>query len=106
VTSLTNIEGGFLEDVPAEIRDVLDWYGAKRPQRAPGRDIPEFAGKFLAAMNDDGAVVPETSDTSAPQLLALVLLHHRSSSEETGAWLNLDIALRRMALYRTGPRVH
>ena len=101
MTSVIDTDGRFLEDVPAEIRGVLDWYGAGGPQRAPGQDMMEFAGKFLGALRDDGAVVPETPATSAPQVLALVLLHHRSSREETGAWLNLGFALRRMALYRT-----
>ena len=61
----------------------------------------EFAGEFLGAMLDDGAVFPLDSRVSPAQTLALVLLHHRSSCEDPGAWLNLGIALRRMALYRT-----
>jgi tetratricopeptide (TPR) repeat protein len=95
-------DGRFLEDAPPEIRQVLDWYGAEHPQRCPDQGMIEFAGKFLGAMLDDGAVIPSTSGTSAPQMmLSLVLLHHRSSGDEPGAWLNLGIALRRMALYRT-----
>jgi len=98
---VSDAEGTFLDELPPEIRDVLGWYGTGRPQQAPSADIVDFAGRFLGAMRDDGAVVPETSTTSAPQILALVLLHHQSNSGETGAWLNLGIALRRMALYRT-----
>lgn len=98
---MTDTESRFLEEVPAEIRDVLDWYGEGRPERTPSRGMTDFAGKFLCAMLDDGAVVPETFATSASHVLALVLLHHRSSRDEAGAWLNLGIALRRMALYRT-----
>ena len=61
----------------------------------------EFAFKFLGAIRDDGAVVPETPATSPPQVPALVLLYRPSSRQETGAWLNLVFALRRIALYRT-----
>lgn len=90
----------FLMDAPAEIRDVLDWDDAGQTQRAVAQ-MTKFAGKFLGAVRDDGAVIPETLAVSAPQMLALVLLHHRRNPENTGAWLNLGFALRRMALYRT-----
>ena len=61
----------------------------------------EFAGEFLGAMHDDGAVLPEIRADTALQTFALVLLHHVKSPESAGAWLNLGLALRRMALYRT-----
>jgi tetratricopeptide (TPR) repeat protein len=106
VTSTTDAEGRFLEDAPAEIKDVLDWQVAGRAQRAPGQDMTEFAGKFLDAIHDDGAVIPETSAVSAPQMLALVLLHHRRSPESPGAWLNIGLALRRMSLCRPDDPEH
>ena len=93
-------ESKFLRDAPAEIRDVLDWDDAGQTQRAATK-MTEFAGNFLDAMHDDGAVIPETPGVSAAQMLALVLLHHRRNPENAGAWLNLGLALRRMALYRT-----
>jgi len=100
VTSTADAESRFLVDAPAEIRDVLDWPEAGERQRTRGQ-MTEFAGKFLDAMHDDGAVIPETPGVSAAQMLALVLLHHRRNPENAGAWLNLGLALRRMALYRT-----
>ena len=93
-------ESKFLRDAPAEIRDVLDWDDAGQTQRAPTK-MTEFAGNFLGAMCEDGAAIPETLVGSAPRRLALVLLHHLRNPESAGAWLNLGLALRRMALYRT-----
>jgi len=100
VTSTADAESRFLVDAPAEIRDVVDWPEAGETQRTRGQ-MTEFAGKFLDAMHDDGAVIPETPGVSAAQMLALVLLHHRRNPENARAWLNLGLALRRMALYRT-----
>ena len=100
MTSTADAESRFLVDAPAEIRDVVDWPEAGETQRTRGQ-MTEFAGKFLDAMHDDGAVIPETPGVSAAQMLALVLLHHRRNPENAGAWLNLGLALRRMALYRT-----
>jgi len=37
VSSVIKTEGRLLEDVPADIRDVLEWYGAGRPQRTASR---------------------------------------------------------------------
>src|SRR5262249_41991302 len=98
---MTETEDKFLQDVPAEVRGVLDWYGTGHSLRVPGPEIRDFAGKFLGAMLEDGAVFPLSSAVSPAQTLALVLLHHRRSGKEPAAWLNLGIGLRRMALYRT-----
>jgi hypothetical protein len=40
------------------LEDVLDWY--------PAQDISDF-GKFLGALYEDGAVVPDTLQVSAPE---------------------------------------
>jgi tetratricopeptide (TPR) repeat protein len=101
VTPAADADGRFLEDIPPEVRDLLEWYGAGQPRHPPSQQVLEFASKFLGALRDDGAVVPRTPAAFAPETLVLVLLHHRSSREDTGAWLNLGFALRRMALYRT-----
>lgn len=52
--------------MPPQVKAVPHWYGAGRPPGVPNRDMIEFAGKFLRALRDDGAVVPETSAPSAP----------------------------------------
>jgi tetratricopeptide (TPR) repeat protein len=95
------MESRFLGDVPSEVRDVLSWFSVEQPQGAPSGQLRDFAGRFLAAMHDDGAVLPEMHEGLTPQTLALVLLHHVRSPKSAGAWLNLGLALRRMALYRT-----
>jgi len=101
VTGATDMPSRFLGDAPTEIRDVLDWFAMGHARRVPPSHLTEFAGKFLGALHDDGAVLPDIREDSALQTLALVLLHHTKSPESAGAWLNLGLALRRMALYRT-----
>jgi tetratricopeptide (TPR) repeat protein len=100
------MESRFLEDVPTEIRDVLNWFTVERAQGVPSDELREFAARFLAAMHDDGAVLPEMREDLTPQKLALVLLHHVRSPKSAGAWLNLGLALRRMALCRTQDPEH
>ena len=100
MTSTADDESKFLVGAPAEIREVLDWYESGQTQR-PRAEITEFARKFLGAMQDDGAVIPARHAGSAAKTLALVLLHHRRKPEDAGAWLNLGLALHRMACYRT-----
>ena len=90
----------FLEDVPAEIRDLLDWYGAGRPQAPPTQQMIEFASHFLGAIHEDGAVIPMNIAVSAPHMLGLILFHHLRSPGDTGAWLNLGLSLRRMTIHR------
>jgi hypothetical protein len=41
--------------------------------------MAEFAGRFLGGMYEDGAVLPTNLATSAPEVLALALLQHRTS---------------------------
>ena len=101
MSTVVDMESRFLEDVPTEVRSVLRWFSIEQPQGAPSDQLKDFAGRFLAAMHDDGAVLPETHEELTPQTLALVLLHHVRSPRSTGAWLNLGLALRRMAVYRT-----
>jgi hypothetical protein len=56
VSTATDMETGFLGNVPTEIRDVLDWFNVERARGVPSQHLREFAGRFLAAMHDDGAV--------------------------------------------------
>ncbi len=97
----TDSESKFLADVPTEIKDVLDWFNLERAQGVPPPYLTDFAGSFLNTLHDDGAVLPDITEDSALKMLALVLLHHTNSPSSAGAWLNLGLALRRMALYRS-----
>ena len=86
--------------MPGEIKEVLQWYADGHSKARASESMTEFAGQFLGGMFEDGAVVPTNLSASAPEVLALTLLQHRTSPVSTGAWLNLGFALRRVALYR------
>ncbi len=99
MTTTTDAENQFLENMPGEIKEVLHWY-ADGPSRVPASEsMTGFAGQFLGGMCEDGAVVPTNLSASAPEVLALTLVQHRTSPLSAGAWLNLGFALRRVALY-------
>lgn len=99
ISAGSNGKSKFLADAPAEIAEVLKWHDARTERGDPTPDLTDFAGKFLGAMIEDHALIPALS-VCAPEMLALTLLHHQRNPENSGAWLNLGIALRRMALYR------
>jgi tetratricopeptide (TPR) repeat protein len=95
----TDAENQFLENMPGEIKEVLHWY-ADGPSRVPASEsMTGFAGQFLGGLCEDGAVVPTNLSASAPEVLALTLVQHRTSPLSAGAWLNLGFALRRVALH-------
>ncbi len=95
----SNERNAFLEDASPEIGEILDWYGTGRPSGNSTAKMREFASRFLGALVEDEAVIPAVQ-TDPPKLLAMVLLHHRRNPQNATAWLNLGLALRRMALYR------
>jgi tetratricopeptide (TPR) repeat protein len=100
VTTATDAENQFLENMPGEVKEVLRWY-ADGPSRVPASEgMTGFTGQFLGGMCEDGAVVPTNLSASAPEVLALILVQHRTSPLSVGAWLSLGFALRRVALYR------
>jgi tetratricopeptide (TPR) repeat protein len=90
--------------MPGEIKEVLHWYARGQSRIPAGKSVAEFAGRFLGGIYEDGAVIPTALSASAPEVLALTLLQHRTSPLSAGAWLNLGFALRRAALYRTNDR--
>lgn len=94
-------ENRFLEDMPGEITEVLQWHAHAHSRVSASQSMAEFAGRFLGGMYEDGAVLPTNLSASSPEVLALALLQHRTSPLSAGAWLNLGFALRRVALYRT-----
>ena len=94
-------ENRFLENMPGEITEVLQWHADEHSRVSASQSMAEFAGRFLEGMYEDGAVLPTNLSASAPEVLALALFQHRNSPLNAGAWLNLGFALRRVALYRT-----
>jgi tetratricopeptide (TPR) repeat protein len=97
---VTGAENQFLENMPDEIKDVLHWYAGGQSRLGAGESMAEFARRFLGGMYEDGALLPTNLSASAPEVLALALLQHRTNPLSAGAWLNLGFALRRVALYR------
>ena len=93
-------ENRFLENMPGEITEVLQWHADAHSRVSASQSMAEFAGRFLGGMYEDGAVLPTNLSASAPEVLALALFQHRNSPLSAGAWLNLGFALRRVALYR------
>jgi hypothetical protein len=95
-TKLLRSESEFLRDAPSEIQAILAWFhdGAERARLSD--DMEHFAGGFLAALYDDGALFPMSKN--AAWLLAMVLTQHQRNPTQPIAWLNLGLALRRMAL--------
>ena len=91
---------GFLSDTLPEIDRVLSWFrrGADRGRLTKATE--EFVSSFLGAVDHDGALIP-TLNMYPPELLGKVLTHHESAPDHPIAWLNLGIALRRMALLGT-----
>jgi tetratricopeptide (TPR) repeat protein len=100
VTTATDAANQFLENMPGEIKEVLHWYADGHSKIRASDSMADFAGRFLGAMYEDGAVLPTNLSASAPEVLALTLLQHRTTPLSAGAWLNLAFALRRAALYR------
>ena len=100
MTTATDAENQFLQHMPGEIKEVLQWYADGHSKARASENMTEFAGQFLGGMHEDGAVVPTNLSASAPEVLALTLLQHRTSPLSAGAWLNLGFALRRAALHR------
>lgn len=96
-----NEESKFLAGVPPEIREILEWYSTV-PVRGDGAPrLVQFASKFLGWLIEDHALIPQLAISPAA-VLALVLTHHQKSPGNTAAWLNLGLALRRMAVYQAG----
>jgi tetratricopeptide (TPR) repeat protein len=104
LTTVTETENRFLENMPGEIKEVLRWYADGKSRVRASVRMADFAGRFLGGMYEDGAVIPTDLPASAPEVLALTLLQHRTSPQSAGAWLNLGFALRRAALYRANDR--
>jgi tetratricopeptide (TPR) repeat protein len=90
----------FLENMPGEIIEVLQWHANARSKVSTSQGMAEFAGRFLGGMYEDGALLPTSLEASAPEVLALTLLQHRTSPLSAGARLNLGFALCRVALCR------
>jgi len=95
----TESESEFLRDVPSQIEAILAWFKAGAEIGHVSQEMEHYAGGFLAGIYEDGALFPMAKN--AAWLLAMVLTQHQRDSRQPIAWLNLGLALRRMALYET-----
>jgi tetratricopeptide (TPR) repeat protein len=92
-------EGEFLRDAPSKIRAILAWFHDGAKHERVSKEVEDYARGFLAGIHEDGALFPVSKKPA--WLLAMVLTQHRRNPSQPIGWLNLGLALRRMALYET-----
>ena len=61
-------------------------------------DVRAYANGLLTALRSDEAIIPELQ-ADTPRVLALVLTHHIRNPSHGAGWLNLGLALRRLAAW-------
>lgn len=88
----------FLANLPDELEALLEWFGAETVQATLAAEVRAYADALLSALRSDEAIVPELQ-VDTPQLLALVLTHHIRNPGHSVGWLNLGLALRRLAAW-------
>ena len=88
----------FLADLPDELDALLKWYEMDADPAMLAKDVRAYADGLLAALRSDQAVVPELQ-ADPERILALVLTHHVRNPEHSVGWLNLGLALRRLAAW-------
>ncbi len=88
----------FLTDLPDELEALLEWFDSGTDSAALATDVRAYANGLLTALRSDEAIVPELhADT--PRVLGLVLTHHIRNPSHGAGWLNLGLALRRLAAW-------
>lgn len=88
----------FLADLPDELDAMLKWYDMDADPAMLAKDVRAYADGLLAALRSDQAIVPELQ-ADPERILALVLTHHVRNPEHSVGWLNLGLALRRLAAW-------
>jgi tetratricopeptide (TPR) repeat protein len=88
----------FLADLPDELDALLKWYDMDADPAMLAKDVRAYADGLLAALRSDQAIVPELQ-ADPERILALVLTHHVRNPEHSVGWLNLGLALRRLAAW-------
>ena len=82
--------------MPDELEALLEWFDAGADAAALAIDVRAYANELLSALRSDEAIVPELQ-ADTPRVLALVLTHHIRNPRHGVGWLNLGLALRRLA---------
>lgn len=92
-------EGEFLRDAPSKIRAIVALFQDGAEHKRVSKEMEDYAGGFLAGIHEDGALFPLSKKPA--WLLAMVLTQHFRNPGQPIGWLNLGLALRRMALSET-----
>lgn len=87
----------FLGEVPSEVKAIAKWFNEGGQVEDVTAEMEEFARGFLVALNADDALFPVSG--KATWLLGALLTQHQRNPSQPIAWLNLGLALRRMALH-------
>jgi len=85
-------------DLPDELDALIEWFDTQGDQTTLDNDVRAYAENLLTALRSDQAIVPELQTDSA-RVIALALTHHIRNPEHSVAWLNLGVALRRLATW-------
>jgi tetratricopeptide (TPR) repeat protein len=88
----------FLTNLPTELEALLKWFDAGADPAAPTIEVRSYANGLLTALRSDQAIVPKLQ-ADPERILALVLTHHVRNPEHSVGWLNLGLALRRLAAW-------
>lgn len=86
-----------LRDAPLEIKAIVRWFNDGGQAQDASAEMEEFASGFLVALNADDALFPVAEN--AAWILGALLTHPQRNPDQPIAWLNLGLALRRMALH-------
>lgn len=89
----------FFREAPSEIKAIVRWFNNGGQAQDVTAEMEEFARGFLVALNADDAPFPVTEN--AAWILGALLTHPQRNPDQPIAWLNLGLALRRMALHST-----
>lgn len=84
-------------EVPSEVKAIVKWFNDGGQIQDVTAEMEEFARGFLVALNADDALFPVSEQ--ATWLLGALLTQHQRDPSQPIAWLNLGLALRRMALH-------
>src|SRR6185436_13593690 len=90
-------EKAFLSDLPPDATALLAWFEAGSHPEQCSPTILEWAGSLLCELSEDEAIFPKPYGNE-PHCLALLLTHHLRNPGHCIAWLNLGLALRRIAI--------
>jgi tetratricopeptide (TPR) repeat protein len=90
-------ESAYLAALTPEIISIID---CALHSGSPDGQLEQFASFFLTTLEDQGALIPDSSSLGENplKLLGLALSHHLRTPDNPIAWFNVAVALRIVAL--------